>query len=126
METFIFSCCQIFLVFKQTRKIKVDPKNYLDFIIFAINMYVLEFGANSLSISLPPNVMVERIDILEKTMIIFIFLMWVKLLLYLKVFKTFGAIIKIIELMIKDILNFIIIFMINVSAFATTFYIFFD
>lgn len=59
-------------------------------------------------------------------MMIFIFLMWIKLLLYLKLFKTFGAIIKIIELMIKDILNFIIIFMINIAAFSTTFYIFFD
>jgi hypothetical protein len=48
--------------------------------------------------------------------------MWIKLIGYLKLTQRFGLLIKTIELMIFDLLNFMLIFMILILAFATIFW----
>ena len=52
-------------------------------------------------------------------MSILVFCLWLKLYLFLTLTQNFGIIIKIIELMIKDLLNFFIVLMITLFAFAS-------
>ena len=62
----------------------------------------------------------------EKTMLFFSFLMWLKFLVYLKLTKSFGYVIKIIEIIIKDLFHFFLIFIIIILAFAVLCYDLFD
>jgi hypothetical protein len=46
--------------------------------------------------------------------------MWVKLLAYLKLTHRFGFMIKVIELMVYDLINFMTLFGTIIIGFATT------
>ncbi len=52
-------------------------------------------------------------------MMVFIFFMWLKFLVYLKLTRAFGKMIKIIEIMIMDSVSFMIVFAIILVAFAS-------
>lgn len=53
-------------------------------------------------------------------------LMWLKMLGYLKLTKRFGVLLKIIEYMVMDLVNFFVIYMILILAFGTIFWNTFD
>ena len=49
-------------------------------------------------------------------------ILWCKFFDYLKLNKSLGLILKIIGLMVKELLSFLAIFLIDILAFASIFY----
>jgi len=62
----------------------------------------------------------------EFAVTIFMILMWLKMLGYLKLTKRFGVLLKIIESMVLELVNFFVIYSILILAFGTIFWNSFD
>jgi hypothetical protein len=62
----------------------------------------------------------------EFAVTIFMILLWLKMLGFLKLTKRFGVLLKIIEYMVLDLFNFFVIYMILNLAFGTIFWNSFD
>jgi hypothetical protein len=63
---------------------------------------------------------------LEILIAVSLFIMFIKLIFFLKLTKKFGVIIRIIELCFYDLLNFLLILFIEVLAFVFVFFILFE
>jgi hypothetical protein len=66
------------------------------------------------------------LDDLENVIAVSLFIMWIKLIFFLKMTKKFGVIIRIIELCFVDLANFLLIIVIELFAFAIIFSILFE
>jgi len=118
--TFLGSIFEFIYAMILTKKIKITLKMILDLIITGANIFVQYIYYQKVynhHAIIRDNMLVTYNEI-EKTMLFYIFLMWIKFLEYLKLTKNFGYIIKIIEIMIKKLIGFMIIFAIIVLAFA--------
>jgi hypothetical protein len=60
------------------------------------------------------------LDEVENAIAISLFIMWIKLIFFLKMTKKFGVIIRIIELCFVDLANFLLIILIELCAFSKT------
>ncbi len=68
----------------------------------------------------------EALDTIENVMAVSLFIMWIKLIFFMKMTKKFGVIIRIIELCFVDLANFLLIVIIELFAFAIIFSILFE
>ena len=62
----------------------------------------------------------------EYAVTLFMVLLWLKVLGFLKLTKRFGVLLKIIEIMVGDLVNFFVIYIILILAFGTIFWNSFD
>lgn len=113
----IFEFIYVLILYK---KIKINLKIAIDLIVCIANIvvqyiyYVKVYGRHAYLRDDLGNAFM----IVEKACLVFLFLMWIKFYVYLKLTQTFGYVIKIIEIMIYELINFFLIFALIVLAFA--------
>lgn len=118
--TFLGSVLEFVYCVIVTKKIKITLKMILDLIITIANIFVQYTYYTKVynhHAIIRDNILPSYNEI-EKTMLFFSFLMWIKFFVYLKLTKSFGYLIKIIEIMIKELIYFLIIFAITILAFS--------
>ena len=102
------------------KKIKLNLKMFIDLIVASANIvvqyiyYVRVVGKHAML----RDSLLDSFKMVEYSMICFLFLMWIKFFVYLKLTKSFGYVIKIIEIMIRELLNFFLIFSVIILAFG--------
>ena len=106
------------------KKWQITFKIFSDLVISFTSLYVLIIYYTRIFIKslIVRDHMLENYIIVEQVMLVFTFLMWIKFFIYLKLTKTFGYVIKIIEIMIFDLMNFMIIFVLILMAFSLIIY----
>ena len=102
------------------KKFQITFKIFSDLVISFTSLYVLIIYYTRIytKLLILRDDMLPNYIVVEQVMLVFTFLMWIKFFVYLKLTKTFGYVIKVIEIMIYDLLNFMIIFCVILIAFA--------
>lgn len=118
--TFLGSLLEFTYVILMYKEIKITLKIFLDFIITIANIIVqyIYYTRVEGKHALIRDDLLASFRQVESSMLVFLFLMWIKFFVYLKLTKTFGYVIKIIEIMIKELINFFLIFSIIILAFT--------
>ena len=115
-----------FLLYK---KFKLKETTIYNFIITVTSLFVLINYFNKFT----PGKILEttsetRINFYEIkfSIIILLFIFWLHAITYLKMTKSFGLLVKIMILMLRDLAHFIIIILILIMAFATLYHYLFQ
>ena len=97
--TFLQNLLEIIFYFKKTRKIAMTGKFFIDLVLFGINVYFFIYFFTQIDNShlVIQNDLIPKFTHLEKVMTFFIFIMWFKFIVYLKLTKRFGIVVKVIE-----------------------------
>ncbi len=119
----IFEICSLY---KKSRIFSFDILHCIDCVQFILNLYIF----NDLYFYLSSNISVlereNELNNLENIIAVSLFIMWIKLIFFLKLTKKFGVIIRIIELCFLDLANFLLIILIELFAFTIVFSILFE
>lgn len=125
---FFQSVLEILFVYKVQKKIIISNKNWIDILMFILNVYIHAFFFEYLANAsyMRKNNVLDKYNTLEQIISVFIFMIWIKFITYLKLIKQFGTIIKVIEVMMTNLLSFFVIFGIIILAFASICFQLFD
>ena len=119
------SFCEIYFNWKVQRLFEVNLKQSSDQILLLFVIYFNAFFVNNFY----KDTLLYDTDAWaywEYAITIFMVFLWVKMLGFLKLTKRFGVLLKIIEYMVLDLVNFFVIFIILILAFGTIFWNSFD
>lgn len=125
---FFQSLLEIVFVYKVQKKILITPKNWIDILLFILNIYIHSYYfayLHNTSYILKDDKL-EKYKTLEEIIAVFIFLIWMKFITYLKLIKQFGTIIKVMEVMMTNLISFFVLFGIIILAFASICFNLFD
>ena len=117
----VFEFIYVLILYK---RIKINLKIFIDLVVCVTNIivqyiyYTRVVGHHAYL----RDDLLNSFRTVEKTILVFLFVMWIKFYVYLKLTKTFGYVIKIIEIMIYELLNFFLIFSVIILAFGVICY----
>lgn len=122
--TLIGTCLELIYSYIINKRFQVTFKIFSDLVISFTSLYVLIIYYTRIYVKklIVRDNMLENYIVVEEVMLVFTFLMWIKFFIYLKLTKTFGYVIKVIEIMVLDLMNFMVIFTIILMAFALILY----
>ena len=125
---FLQSLLEIIFVYKVSKRIQITSKNWIDICLCIINFYIHAYYFTYLHNTyylLKHNELAEYRE-MEEMIAVFIFLIWIKFITYMKLIKQFGTIIKVIEVMMTNLMSFFVILGIIILAFASICFNLFD
>ena len=125
---FLQSVLEVIFVYKVQKKFVISYNNWIDFLMCILNFYIHGYYFNNLHYThyLLKDGTLEKYKIFEQIISVFIFLLWMKFISYLTLSKQFGTIIKVIQVMMTNLMNFFVMFGIIILAFCTICYNLFD
>ena len=125
---FLQSFCEVIFIMKVQKKLIISTKNWIDTFLCILNFYIHAYYFSNLhnTFYALKNDELDHYKTLEEMIAVFIFLIWIKFITYLKLIKQFGTIIKVIEVMMTNLLNFFVLFGIIILAFASICFNLFD
>ena len=112
----------------KTKKTAITGKLIIDFALSGMNIYFYKYFFIDIDSShlLIQNQLIEKFAYLENVMTFFIFIMWFKFIVYLKLTKKFGIVVKVIENMTLKLGIFMVVLCIVILAFASVCFYLFD
>lgn len=118
---FLQTLLEIIFIWKISKRIQISSKNYLDISLGILNIYIHAYYFQNLNgvLYILKNNELSEYQMLEEIVAVFIFLIWMKFITYLKLIKQFGTIIKVIEVMMTKSITFFVILAIIILAFAS-------
>ena len=112
---------EIIFIWKRHRKIEIRGKFLVDSVFCALNIYIyyIHFTKIDGKDLIVQDQLIQHMSDLEKVLAFFIFIMWFKIILYVKLTERFGVVVKVIENMIMKLGVFMIVLAIIILAFAS-------
>ena len=125
---FLQSLLEIIFVYKVSKKIQITSKNWIDISLCILNFYIHAYYFTYLheTYYLLKHDELAEYRKMEEMLAVFIFLIWIKFITYMKLIKQFGTIIKVIEVMMTNLMSFFVILGIIILAFASICFNLFD
>lgn len=125
---FLQNVFEMIFYYLKTKKVAITGKFLIDTVLFSINIYFFDyyFGEIDNSRLVIQNDLIDKFTHLEKVMTFFIFIMWFKFIIYLKLTKRFGIVVKVIENMSMKLGIFMVVLCIVILAFASVCFYLFD
>lgn len=122
--TFLGTCLEMLYFYLLHKRLLFNAKILIDLVISFTNIYItyIYYDRVNGKILIVRDDMLASYAVVETNMIIFLFLMWLKFFIYLKLTKTFGYVLKVIEIMLFDLIDFLIIFAVIILAFSLILY----
>lgn len=116
---------EMIFYYKKLKKICITGKFIIDLVLCGINCYFFYYFFSQIHNSelVVQNDLIAKFTFLERVMMFFVFIMWFKFIVYLKLTKRFGIVVKVIENMSMRLGTFMIVLCIVILVLYIAFFL---